>query len=313
MVVGCPGCGKQHNVAENMAGRRAKCSCGTVIQIPQALAPAQPSAPVQPDPMPAQPNPAPAQDPLFNQQFPTESDPFAQQQPFAQQADPSSQQPAAPFQQPQVQQAQPGQSPNQFAQPFGTPGSAGPVPNQMAPSQMAPMPGQPGAMHGQMAPTEPVVCQFRYGKPQPWFLACVIIAGIAGIWMIYAGFFDNKGWAINNAPMPPWAATLFFECFGWIALGAFCFVIGGYLFQLNHPHHVAITQTSLLIPKGTFTHEVLRLPLQQVSVKTAGEGMATQLHVKHPGGTIQLRSALFPSSNDFDHFLAQLQQRVPTS
>lgn len=271
MVVGCPGCGKQHNVGKEMAGRRAKCSCGTVIDIPQAANPVQPAAPLQPNPMPAQ-------DPLFGQQFPAQPDPFAGQQPVA------------PFQQPQA-----AQHPNQAAQPFGSPMS-GP---------MTTAPGQPGAMQ-----SEPLICEFRYGKLRIWFLLCMIVAGIVSIWMIYAGIFDNKGWAINNAPLPPWGATIFFECFGGLAFGAFCLFVGGHVFQFAHPRRVAITQSLLFVPRGTFSTEELAVTLAQASYKVENQGSYSNMTIKHPGGKVRLMAMLFPSSEDFEQFAAQLSQRV---
>lgn len=56
----CPSCGKTFKVGEDLAGKRAKCNCGQVFQIP---APAQPP-PAQPTPMqPAPTQPASTQGP----------------------------------------------------------------------------------------------------------------------------------------------------------------------------------------------------------------------------------------------------------
>jgi len=259
MVVGCPNCGRQHKVGPEMAGRRAKCSCGAVIQIPLATNPAQPASPVQPSRMTAQ-------EPLFDQPFAVDSDPFGQQRP------------ADPFQQPQM-----GSYPNQVPQPSG-----------------------PGMS------SEPVVCQFRYGKLQIWLLLCLVVAGISGVWMIYTGIFDNKGWAINNAPLPPWGATIFFECFGGLGFFAFCLFGGGYVFQLWHPRRVAMTQSSLIMPKGTFSTEELIVPFAHASYKVETQGSYSNLRIKHPGGTVRLMAILFPSSDEFGQFVSQLSQRAPT-
>jgi hypothetical protein len=66
----CPQCSKAFNVGDELAGKQARCGCGTVILVPPAVA-----APVQQQPAPVQQQPlAPSQpvDPLMGPLTPTQ-------------------------------------------------------------------------------------------------------------------------------------------------------------------------------------------------------------------------------------------------
>ena len=59
----CPDCAKPFNVGDDLAGRKARCTCGLVITVPQPAVPIQPQ-PVDPLQGPLLPNPT-ASNPLM--------------------------------------------------------------------------------------------------------------------------------------------------------------------------------------------------------------------------------------------------------
>jgi hypothetical protein len=113
----CAQCGKSYTLDDSLAGKQAKCSCGTEMTVPAPSA--TPAAPVPAAPVPAAPSP-------FAAPVPAAPSPFAAPAP-------GQLPPVAPMPgQPMPGQPMPGQ----------------PMPGQPMPGQ--PMPGQP--MPGMMAP-----------------------------------------------------------------------------------------------------------------------------------------------------------------
>lgn len=42
----CPGCGTRHSASDSMAGKKAKCNCGTVLMVPPAPVSTSPESPI---------------------------------------------------------------------------------------------------------------------------------------------------------------------------------------------------------------------------------------------------------------------------
>lgn len=177
---------------------------------------------------------------------------------------------------------------------------------------MEPVASSTGVVQQEAVPPagEATLCEFRYGVPQPLFFWLTIAAGIGGCACVPIGLFWNKGWAVNNFPMSPLAATLMFESMAAVGILLCVYFVGGYLYQRKQPQRVALTPSAVLVPKGTFSRLELRLPLAELRVQLRDSGPAKQLYLKHRGGTVHLRSVLFASEEEFDRFARLLTQRA---
>jgi len=147
----CSQCGKSYTLDDSLAGKQAKCSCGTEMTVPapSAAPPVPPAALAAPFAAPA-PGQFPPAAPMPGQPMPG--------QPMPGQPMPGQPMPGQPMPgQPMPGQPMPGQ----------------PMPGQPMPGQ--PMPGQP--MPGQPMPGQPMPGQPMPGQPMPGMMAPVGYAG----------------------------------------------------------------------------------------------------------------------------------------
>ena len=156
--------------------------------------------------------------------------------------------------------------------------------------------------------TAPVLFESHYGSFQPRYVWLLPTVGILGVIGVPLGFFWNKGWEMGNHPLEPWAATLIIEIF---AIGAL--LIAGSLglastIRRNSPQRVAVTDSTLIVPKGMFSSVELALPLSEIDMTVFNAGIVKQLRVKHNRRTVLLSSALFPSDAEFERLIGYLQR-----
>lgn len=235
MIVVCPGCNKQHQVSDAMAGKRAKCGCGQILAISAAAAPQV------------------ADDDWLNQDLETAA--------------------------------------------ARTPTGNGTA--VISPATASPGQGQAGG--GQ------IVWQCRYGAIRKFMWWLIGINMCTALFCIPAGFFWNEGWAINNAPLPPWGATLLFECVGFGILSFFIWMVGGHLLHRNNPQRVAVTTTGVLIPKGRWSSEEIAFSWNEMKVKHVS-GPVDNIYFKRGVFSKHLTSMFFADDDDFEAFVSHLRQ-----
>jgi hypothetical protein len=150
--------------------------------------------------------------------------------------------------------------------------------------------------------------QSPYGRFQRryWWLAAPL--GLIGLVGVPIGIFWNEGWEAGNHPLEPWAATLIIEI---VAVGALLIV--GYMGlstwrQGRSPQRIAVTDTSLILPKGAFSSQERILPLAEIDTTLFNMGFVKQLQIKHGRRKFLITSALFPSDEAFERFVQHLLQ-----
>lgn len=159
------------------------------------------------------------------------------------------------------------------------------------------------ATEKQAKKTGSVVFQCEYGRFHPrywWLLGLVGVIGIVGVPI---GLFWNKGWVMGGRPLEPWAATLIIEVFAGGALLVFVYVALAQWRRGKSPQRVAVTRSSLIIPKGAFSSEELVLPFSEIETTVFNAGFVRQLQIKHGRRKRLLVSSMFPSDEDFDRLV----------
>ena len=149
----CAQCGKSYTLDDSLAGKQAKCSCGTEMTVP---APSAPAPPAPAPPAPAPPAPAP----------PAPVAPAVPASPFAAGQMPPAQMPPA--------QMPPAQMP----------------PAQMPPAQMAPAP-QPYVQQGAMQ--QVVVNQRGGGKSDKQKLVAALLCWFLGAFGVHRFYLGHTG------------------------------------------------------------------------------------------------------------------------
>jgi hypothetical protein len=156
--------------------------------------------------------------------------------------------------------------------------------------------------------TTGVVFQSRYGSFQTrywWLFGVVALVGLVGVPL---GIFGNKGWKMGNRPLEPWAATMIIEIVAVGALMTVAYIALATWRNSKSPHRVAVTRSSLIVPKGALSSAEWELPLTEIETKVFNAGFVKQLQIRHGRQRILLTSALFPTDSDFerlvDHFRA---------
>jgi hypothetical protein len=152
----------------------------------------------------------------------------------------------------------------------------------------------------------PMLFQSTYGLFRPrflWFLSLPTIVGLIGV---PVGLFYNEGWVMNNHPLEPWSAMLIIEIFSVGALMTVAFVVICEVVRRKSPQRVAVTESSLIVPKGRLSSTDLTLPLSEIKVAVFDMGFVKQLQIKHKRRKILLSSALFPSTADFNRLVSHL-------
>jgi len=155
--------------------------------------------------------------------------------------------------------------------------------------------------------TAGVVFQCSYGTFQARYLWFLPVVGIIGVVGVPVGIFWNKGWEMGNHPLEPWAATLIIEIFAVGALASVAALGLATLARRKSPQRVAVTNSSLIVPKGPFSRVEFVLPRSEIDVKVFHAGIVKQLQIKHKRRRILLSSALFPSNADFERLVSYLE------
>jgi hypothetical protein len=154
--------------------------------------------------------------------------------------------------------------------------------------------------------TTGVLFQSRYGTFQPRYWWLFGLVGVIGVVGVPLGIFANKGWEMGNRPLEPWAATMIIEIFAVGALLAVAYIGLATWRNSKSPQRVAVTHTSLIVPKGSLSSAELELPLTEIDTRVFNAGFVKQLQIKHGRRRILLTSALFPSDADFDRLVSHL-------
>ncbi len=157
------------------------------------------------------------------------------------------------------------------------------------------------------AKAEAVEFQCSYGPFQKrylkWFLPILFVTGPI---VALIGIFNNRDWEIARTPLPPWLATTIFELLG---LGALAMGVGIVISTRMHrksPQRIAVTRTSLIVPKGRFSKQEQVLPRSELKLKVYDVGFVKQLKIMHGRRQILLASAKFPTDEEFDQLVSHL-------
>lgn len=154
--------------------------------------------------------------------------------------------------------------------------------------------------------TDRVVFEASYGVFRGPFMWLIPALGVLGLMGVAVGIFGNEGWKIGNTPLEPWSARVIIEIF---AVGAL--LLAGSLAaamwrRRTSPQRVALTESSLIVPKGMFSDAELVLPRSEINVKIFNAGFVKQIQILHKRRKILLSSAMFPTNEDFDHLADEL-------
>lgn len=153
-----------------------------------------------------------------------------------------------------------------------------------------------------------VLFQSSYGCFQAGYWWLFGIVGIIGLVGVPVGIFCNKGWEAGNHPLEPWAATMIIEI---LSVGALMIVAAvgiSSMIRRKTPQRVAVTERTLIVPKGMFSPVELVLPFTEIDTTVFDAGFVKQLQVKYGRRKILLSSALFPSNAAFDRLVSHLPQ-----
>lgn len=180
---------------------------------------------------------------------------------------------------------------------------------------VAPSQGPLGGIHtpasGRMGQTSagPILFQCPYGVVRPWFWGLMGLNLIIATFAIWAGFFWNTGWSINNVRLPPMAATVLFECLGfgmWSAMGWF---LVGYFMHFNNPRRVAVTASAVIVPGGHWSTAERSIPWAGMSVRYMTFWPMQQLQFKQGWRSLKvLVSAQFATDDDFETIVGYVRQ-----
>jgi hypothetical protein len=78
------------------------------------------------------------------------------------------------------------------------------------------------------------------------------------------------------------------------------------MMRRKSPQRVAVTERTLIVPKGMFSSVELVLPFAEIDTAVFNAGFVKQLQIKHGRRKILLSSALFPSNAAFDRLVSHL-------
>jgi hypothetical protein len=152
-----------------------------------------------------------------------------------------------------------------------------------------------------------VIFQCDYGSFQPRYLWFFPVPGIIGFVGVPVGVFWNEGWVVGGHPLEPWAATVIIEI---LAVGALLLGAGfgiATVVRRTSPHRIAVTASTLIVPKGIIRSGELQLPRAEIDMRVFHAGFVKQLQIRHNRRRVLLSSALFPSNADFDRLVGCLQ------
>ena len=150
--------------------------------------------------------------------------------------------------------------------------------------------------------------QCPYGRFQARYLWLFAVVGVIGIVAVPIGFFANKGWQAGGHPLEPWAATLIIEIFAFTAIAVAAAVCLTSIARRKTPQRVAVTRSTLIVPKGMFSRGELKLPLAEIETTVFNAGFVKQLQIKHGRKKLLLTSAAFPTDTDFDRLVSHLTE-----
>lgn len=156
------------------------------------------------------------------------------------------------------------------------------------------------------SPRPSVLFETQYGVFQPaylWLLPALAVLGLLGVPI---GLFWNTGWRLGVQPLEPWQVTVIVEIFAVSALILAGVLTTATIIRRKSPQRVALTATTLIVPKGMFSQAERELPRSEIDVKVFDVGFVKQLQIMHKRRKILLSSAMFRSTADFDQLASLL-------
>ena len=155
-------------------------------------------------------------------------------------------------------------------------------------------------------PQTSILFQCEYGRFRTGYLILFFLAALIGLAAAPIGLFWNTGWKMGRAPLEPWTVTVIVEIFALVALAVGCITPLGHFYRRKAPQRVAITPTSLIVPRGMFSRGELELPFASIRTQVFHVGFVKQLQILHGRKKTLLTSAAFPTEADFDRLVSHL-------